>query len=215
MTAPRAVDARRAATWLVLGCGLVLGAGACSGTRGPEPPDGRPTIESEPLPIGGDFVLSSHRGEPFDLKEARGKVVLLFFGFTLCPDVCPTTLATLARVSELLGDDRSRMMPVFVSVDPDRDSAERLQEYLEFFGLDGQGVAVTGTTQEIDRVVNQYAAFYEFEHSTSEAGYLVNHTTTLYLIDQRGRVRHVFRYGDSAARIADGVRQVLVERQES
>lgn len=215
MTRPRAVDAWRAAAWLVLGCGLWLGAAACSGTRGPEPPDGRPDIESEPLPVGGDFVLTSHRGEPFDLKEARGRVVLLFFGFTLCPDVCPTTLATLARVSELLGDDRSRMMPVFVSVDPDRDSAERLQEYLEFFGLDGHGVAATGTAQEIDRVVNQYAAFYEFEQSTSEAGYLVNHTTTLYLIDQRGRVRHLFRYGDSAARIADGVRQVLAERQES
>jgi protein SCO1 len=215
MTSPRAVDDRRAVAWVVLAFGLMLGSGACSGTRGPEPPDGRPEIESEPLPIGGDFVLTSHRGEPFDLKEARGKVVLLFFGFTLCPDVCPTTLATLARASELLGDDRSRMMPVFVSVDPDRDSAERLQEYLEFFGLGRQGVAATGTAQEVDRVVNQYAAFYEFEQSSSEAGYLVNHTTTLYLVDQRGRVRHLFRYGDSAARIADGVRQVLAERQES
>lgn len=212
MTISPATAVRRRAALVVLGALLAL-ALACTDARGPEPPDGRPTIEAEPLPLGGDFVLTSHRGEPFDLREARGKVVLLFFGFTLCPDVCPTTLSTLARAAELLGDDRARMLPVFVSVDPDRDSLERLREYMDFFAL--EGVAVTGRAPEIDRVVNQYAAYYEFEQSTSEAGYLVNHTTTLYLIDQQGRVRHLFRYGDSAARIADGVRQVLAESQGS
>jgi protein SCO1/2 len=166
----------------------------------------------EPLALqdfdfGGDFELPSHTGRPFRLAAERGKVVLLFFGYTYCPDICPTTLGTMAEVEKILGADRARVQTVFVSVDPERDSLERLAEYVRHF--EAHAVAATGTKAQVDTVVAQFAAFYEKQASASEAGYLVDHTSRLYLIDPRGKVRYLFRYGEDAETIAKGVRLAL------
>jgi protein SCO1/2 len=176
-------------------------AGAPAGNAGP--------LALQTFDFGGDFELPAHTGRVFRLADARGKAVLLFFGYTFCPDVCPTTLGTVAQVEKLLGGQRDRLQTVFVSVDPERDTLERLKEYVEHFPI--QVVAATDTLARIDPVVQQYAAFYEKQPSDSAMGYLVDHTSRLFLIDTRGKVRYLFRYGETAETIAEGVRLVLAE----
>jgi cytochrome oxidase Cu insertion factor (SCO1/SenC/PrrC family) len=185
---------------LALLAGVLLAAG-CRGAERTEP------VVLEDHTIGGDFVLTDHRGQPFRLSEHRGKVALLFFGFTNCPDVCPTTLATVAEVERRLGADRERLLTVFVSVDPERDTPEALRTYIDHFRINAVGV--TAPPAELDPVVAQYAAHYEIEQSDSALGPMVAHSAYLYLIDQEGRVRYVFRYGEEAERIAEGARQLM------
>jgi protein SCO1/2 len=187
---------------------------ACGPTPSHDAVAGVGVSPAEPLALqtfdfGGDFELPAHTGTAFRLADQRGKVVLLFFGYTFCPDICPTTLATVARVEKLLGTERDRMQTVFVSVDPERDSPERLREYVGLF--EARAIAATGTRAQIDAVVARYAAFYEKQMSDSAAGYLVDHTSRLYLIDAHGKVRYLFRYGEEAETIAKGVRLALGE----
>lgn len=166
-------------------------------------------LDLQTFDFGGDFELPSHTGQPFRLADARGKAVLLFFGYTYCPDICPTTLQTMAQVETLLGADKDRLQTVFVSVDAERDTLPRLKEYVEHFRINA--VAVTAPPAQVDPVVKQYAAYYERQPSDSAMGYLVDHTSRLYLIDTQGRIRYLFRYGEEATTIAAGVRQVLAE----
>jgi protein SCO1/2 len=104
---------------------------------------------------GANFTLTDQDGRPFQLSSLRGRVVLLFFGYTSCPDACPTTLSKLARVYKLLGRHRERVVTLFVSVDPGRDTPRVLKEYLKYFRVNAVGL--TGTKEEIDRVVGFYA----------------------------------------------------------
>jgi cytochrome oxidase Cu insertion factor (SCO1/SenC/PrrC family) len=154
-----------------------------------------------------DFSLTDQDGRPFRLSQLRGKVALLFFGYTSCPDACPTTLSKLSRVYKMLGDEGGRVVTIFVSVDPQRDTPRALKEYLNYFRINSVGL--TGTKEEIDSVVGQYGARYEIEQSDSAAGYHINHSTDLYLIDQRGEVAHTFAYKDQAKPIADEILKAL------
>ncbi len=160
--------------------------------------------------IGGDFVLTDHTGAPFSLASQRGKVVLVFFGYTYCPDVCPTTLSKLASVTRRLGDDRARVTTLYITVDPERDTPEVLAADLESFDLDAFGL--TGTREEIDRVVALYGASYEsVPRPESAIKYTVNHTTTLYALDARGRVRIQFPYEATVDQVATGIETLLAE----
>jgi len=156
---------------------------------------------------GNDFALTDQNGKPFHLSQLRGKVVFLFFGYTHCPDACPTTMAKLSQVYKLLQHDAGRVVTVFVSVDPGRDTTSVLKSYLTYFHMNSIGL--TGTKEEIDMVVKQYGAKYEIEESDSAAGYHINHSTDLYLLDQKGDLARTFSYSDSARVIADGVEQVI------
>ena len=184
---------------------------ACRQSPGPAAgtPAGSDAVALQTFDIGGDFQLQSHTGQPFSLSDLRGRVVLLFFGYTYCPDVCPTTLATMAQVQRLLGPDADRVTSLFVSVDPERDDAERLREYIGHF--EARTVAVTGSKEQLDGVVKQYGAYYEKVASDSATSYTVDHTSRLYLIDTQGRLRYLFRYGDEAKVIAEGVTLALRE----
>lgn len=155
----------------------------------------------------GDFTLTDENGRQFHLAQLRGKVLLLFFGYTHCPDACPTTMAKLARVTKLLDKDAGRVVTLFVSVDPGRDTPDVLKHYLEYFHLNSFGL--TGTKEEIDAVVKQYGARYEIEQSDSAAGYHVNHSTDLYLLDQKGELAKTFGYNDGIQAIVDAIRPLL------
>jgi protein SCO1/2 len=156
---------------------------------------------------GGDFRLIDQNGRPFELARERGKVVLLYFGYTLCPDACPTMLSKLVRVYQLLGKDASRVETVFVSVDPQRDKPAKLKEYLGYFAI--PAVGLTGPKEQIDRAVHRYGARYQITDSGSAAGPLVDHSTSLYLIDPKGDLRHTFQHDERPEVIAAEVGKYL------
>ena len=175
----------------------------------PEPDTGaeRPALELPQYDIGGDFTLTGPGGEPWSLEQARGRVVLLFFGYTVCPDFCPMTLSKLVQVDEALGESGDEVLTVFVSLDPERDSPERIAEYLSYYGI--EAVGLTGSREEIDAVLVSYGGSYSLDEVDSAMRYLVTHSTYVYLIDIEGRVRHLFGSLDEAAAIESGVRQLL------
>ena len=148
-----------------------------------------------------DFTLHDQDGRIFNLKDRRGQVVLLFFGYTTCPDICPTTLSKIARVYALLGPLRQKLLTVFVTIDPKRDTPQKLKEYLQYFNINALGL--TGTKQEIDTVVDAYKATYEKVVTNSSAlGYLFDHTDYVYLIDAQGKTEHLFHPEDNARDMA-------------
>ncbi len=206
---------RMRATAAVAVAGMAVALAGCSGAPATSnrqaPPaaatgGGGAAIELQEFDFGGDFALGTapHR---FALSEHRGDAVLVFFGYTFCPDICPNTLGMVARAQALLGADRERTFVAFVSVDPQRDTPARLAEYTQHFGI--RGIGVTGTTAEIDAVVKQYNAFYEIQHSESAMGYMVDHTSRVFLVDGRGKLRYLFRSTDRAEDLASGLRAVL------
>jgi protein SCO1/2 len=160
------------------------------------------------LPVGGDFVLTDDNNQRFELSSLHGKAVLVFFGYTSCPDICPTTLSKLSSVYKQLGPDAARVKTIYISVDPQRDTPQVLKEDLSSFDLDALGV--TGTKADIDKVVAEYGASYEFIPTPeSELKYTVAHSTTLYALDTNGRTRILFPYDASIEQIVTGVREIL------
>ncbi len=172
--------------------------------------DARPT--TTPLPGTlldppkevGDFTLTDQDGQPFRLSDLRGKVALLFFGYTHCPDICPTTLAEFKRVKALLGDDAARVAFVFVSVDGERDTPERLTAYVRAF--DPQFIGLTGDDAALRPIARDFGVFYQRVNYESDANYLVDHTASTFVVDQDGRLRLVFPYGTDPAAIVTRLR---------
>jgi protein SCO1/2 len=163
------------------------------------------------LPVlsgGGDFTLTDHDNQPFQLSSQRGKAVLVFFGFASCPDACPTTLSKISAVYRKLGADAAKVKTLYISVDPQRDTPELLKEDLSNFRIDALGL--TGTRAEIDKVVAQYGASYEIiPLPDSEAKYTIAHSTTLYALDRSGKIRIQFSYDAGVDEITEGIRKIL------
>jgi protein SCO1 len=159
---------------------------------------------------GGDFVLHSSQGE-FSLKQLRGKVVLLYFGYTKCPDICPTSLSTLSQaLNELSEDELKSVQAVFVSVDPKRDSFQTLDNYVSYFHPNLMGV--TGSESEIAVVAKQYGAQYEkIAIEGSSFGYTVDHSAVTYVITQTGELRFIFPHETPSFAILEAVRYLLEE----
>jgi protein SCO1/2 len=138
-----------------------------------------------------DFTLTDQNGNKVSLSDFRGEPVFLFFGYTHCPDICPVTLSVLNGVSKEVGEaDKDKFKVLFVTIDPERDDPETLKGYVPYFNESFTGL--TGTPDEIKKVANSFRAFYMREESDSEAGYLMGHTSAVYLLDKNGKV--VLRY---------------------
>lgn len=150
--------------------------------------------------MGGDFTLTDHNGESYSLYDNNEKIKLLFFGYTHCPDACPAMLAKLNGVFIRMGKTSERVEILFISVDPERDDAARLKEYLGYFNMPVTGL--TGDAQTIAGVASRYQATYEKTDSGSAAGYFVDHSTNLYLLDKKGEIRYIFKHGDSIKMMA-------------
>ncbi len=146
------------------------------------------TVIQSPEPAY-NFELTSAEG-PVRLSDFRGKWVLLFFGYTHCPDVCPTTLADLARVMELLGKDAEKLQVIMISVDPKRDTPERMAEYVRYFHP--SFVGLTGTEDQIRDVATRYGIFYNYPEGTPDTGYIVEHTASTLLINPEGYLKVIF-----------------------
>jgi protein SCO1/2 len=141
------------------------------------------------------------------LSDFEGEVVVLYFGYTFCPDVCPITLAKLDRAMEIIGDDAEDVNVIMVSVDPQRDTPEMLKEYVEHFNPDFIGV--TGDPETIDRVATMYGVYYEAEEGTEATGYLVNHTATVMVIDRDGYLKLVLPFEGTAEEVASDIEYFL------
>jgi protein SCO1/2 len=159
-------------------------------------------MHAEPaLGVGGDFTLTSHDGRRLSLHDLRGKRVLLFFGYTHCPDACPTMLSKISRVYRTAGAAKKDLVTLFVSIDPDRDSPAALKEYLGYFAS-VNAIGLTGSKSELDKVVKAYGARYAIEPSASAAGPSVSHSTYLYVIDREGKTRKLFTHESTPDEIA-------------
>ncbi|MCR5866925.1 MAG: SCO family protein [Aquincola tertiaricarbonis] len=160
---------------------------------------------------GADYAqklsLKDPDGKQRSLDEFKGKVVVVFFGFTQCPDVCPTTMAELAEVKRSLGPDGDKVQGIFVSVDPERDTPELLKAYVANF--DPGFVALRGTPEETKAAAREFKVFYTKVPGKTEGAYSVDHTAGSYLFDPQGKVRLFTRYGSGAQALASDIKALL------
>ncbi len=159
-----------------------------------------------PVPAS-DVTLTSHTGEPVSLSDFRGGLTALYFGYTFCPDVCPTTLSTLNQALELMGDKADEVQVVMISVDPERDSPEVLASYLSNFNPDFVGL--TGTPEQIASAATPFGVFFEKHEGSAATGYLVDHTASVMVLDREGRLRLVLPFETPAEEIAADLKQLL------
>ena len=174
----------------------------------PELPDW--PLPQAAMPEGGDFTLQSADG-PVALRDFRGKVVLLYFGYTYCPDICPTSLAATAEgLKELTPDELARVAVILVSVDPKRDTPARLKEYARFFHQ--AIVGVTGTPEEIAAVAKRYGAFYaEQKVATAGDGYVVDHSADTYIVAADGKLAGKIAHATAPDQVAAIIRKYLYQ----
>jgi protein SCO1 len=154
-----------------------------------------------------ELSLTDADGKRRQLSEFKGKVTLVFFGYTQCPDVCPTTLAELAAVKRDLGADGQRVQGVFVSVDPERDTPEILKAYMASFGPDF--VALRGTPEETATAAKNFKVFYAKSPGKTEGSYTMDHTAGTYVFDAEGKVRLFVRYGSAAEALRHDLKLLL------
>ncbi len=170
-------------------------------------PGGHAALPVADTPGGGDFTLTGPDGI-FELAELRGEAVLIYFGYSWCPDACPMSLAVIAQALEALSpEEQARTRGLFVSIDPARDTPERLEEYAAFFHP--RMIGVSGQPEELAVAGRHYgAAWYRVEGGTP-AAYLIDHTSASYLVDPDGRLAATFPHGTDAARLVEATRAVL------
>jgi protein SCO1/2 len=163
----------------------------------------------DPPAPAADFELIDQNGEIYRLSEQRGKVVLIFFGYTYCPDVCPVTLSEYRKVKQQLGEKAERVEFVFITVDPERDTRERLGDYVENF--DPEFLALTADRPTLESVWESYGVYQEKRDVGSAAGYLVDHTARTYVIDAQGNWRINYPFGMEVSKIVKDTEHLLKE----
>jgi protein SCO1/2 len=172
------------------------------------PPELQSVLRPEPKPLQA-FSLTDQYQQAVNLEHLQGKWSLVFFGYTYCPDICPTTLSTLTRVVRLLQNDPqspANIQVVFVSVDPQRDTPEVIEGYLKYFNE--AFVGITGTQQGIDDLSRQFGAGYMKEPDTTPGQYLVSHTSSIFLVDPQGRLLASFSPPHDPNTIVDQFQQI-------
>lgn len=157
--------------------------------------------------FGRDFALTDHTGKPRALAHFRGRVVVMFFGFTHCPDVCPTTLAELAGAVRKLGSEGDDVQVLMVTVDPERDTPQVLSQYVTAF--DPHFLALRGTVEETARVAKEFKIIYQKSTGTQPDNYTMDHSAGTYIFDRQGRLRLYVSYGRGAEVFAHDIALLL------
>ena len=185
---------------LGLGVGLL---GACS-----EQKQAFTSIDLTGANYAKDFELTDHNGQVRHFKDFSGKVVVMFFGFTQCPDVCPTTLLELVEIKKALGKDGDRLQALFVSVDPERDTPEILKAYMVNF--DPTFLALYTTPEKLAQLAKDYKVYYKKVPGKTPTSYTIDHSAGSYVYDTKGQLRLFTRYGTGAAALTADIRQLLL-----
>jgi protein SCO1/2 len=154
-----------------------------------------------------DFALSDQDGKPRSLKDFQGKVVALFFGYTQCPDVCPTTMTEMAQVRKLLGPDGEKLQVLFVTVDPERDTPAVLKAYMANF--DPSFIALRGTPEQLAAMAKDFKVYFKKVEGKTAGSYSMDHSAASYVYDTQGRLRLYTRYGSGAQALASDIRLLL------
>jgi cytochrome oxidase Cu insertion factor (SCO1/SenC/PrrC family) len=205
-------------SWRALAVSAVILAGAAGAylyPRADAPGEGRRTdaarlmgeLMSGKVPVGGPFTLSDQNGERRSLSDFRGRLVLLYFGFAHCPDVCPTDLMAMGKLIRSLGPDGNELQPVFITLDPERDTRAVLGAYIASFHP--RFVALSGTEDEIRRVATSYKVFFEKLRPPGASTYVIDHAAYIFLLDREGGFVTLFPPSTPAERMAVMVREQL------
>ena len=194
----RAVTRRWGMAWLLVLIGLV----ACS----PDKPQFK-SIDVTGANYAQGFTLTDAQGQRRSLQDFKGKVVVVFFGYTQCPDVCPTSLQELADTRRLLGPDGDKLQGVFVTVDPARDTPELLRAYIANF--DASLVAFVPTPDELAEVARAFKIYYKKVDGKTPTSYTMDHSAGSYVYDTQGRLRLYTRYGAGAQVLSEDIRTLL------
>lgn len=163
------------------------------------------TVIQSPEP-SYDFTLTSVDGD-VSLSDFRGKIVLIYFGYTFCPDICPGTLGNVAQALRNMGTKADDVQLIMVSLDPERDTPEKLAEYMDHFHP--SFIGVTGSKEKLDEVAALYGIFYQKAEGSDATGYLIDHTATLMVLDREGYLKLVFPFGVTAEEIADDLKYMI------
>ena len=156
-----------------------------------------------------DFSLTDHNGQLRSIKDFQGKVVVVFFGFTQCPDVCPTSMQELAEVKQALGADGERLQGIFISVDPERDTLDMLKAYMENF--DPSFLALRPTPEQLPALTKDFKIYYKKVDGSTPTSYTMDHAAGSYVYDPQGRLRVYHRYGSGVEALTADVRLLLGE----
>ncbi len=193
--------------WMIAGMVLLLGLGFITFQQVTAPTilNGSPL---SPAKIAPDFTLESDRGE-IRLSDYRGKLVLLYFGYTYCPDVCPTTMLTLKQAVADSGLSSNDLQVFFITVDPVRDTVERTGSYARYFNPSFDGLS--GTQDQIAQVASDYQIHYHYNDSESATNYTVDHTSYILAIDRQGNQRLIWPHGMEADKIASDLKALMGE----
>jgi len=187
-------------------------AAALAGCDRSRPGAERPSFKGVDI-TGADYArtlsLTDADGRPRTLADFKGKVAVVFFGYTQCPDVCPTTLAELAEVKRALGPDGAKVVGLFVTVDPERDTPDLLKAYVGNFGPDFVGLR--GSAEQLQATAKEFKVFYAKVPGRAPGSYTMDHTAGSYVFDTQGRVRLFTRYGSGAKALAEDLKQLLAE----
>jgi len=190
----------------------VAAAAAFTACDGVLPGAGKPAFKAIDI-TGAEYArelsLTDPDGQSRSLADYKGKVVVVFFGFTQCPDVCPSTMAELAEVKRSLGADGARVQGIFVTIDPARDTAELLKAYVANFGPDIIGLR--GTPEQTKAAAKEFKVFFNKVPGKTDTSYTMDHTAGSYVLDAKGRVRLFTRYGTGAQALADDLKILLAE----
>jgi cytochrome oxidase Cu insertion factor (SCO1/SenC/PrrC family) len=159
--------------------------------------------------VGGPFTLTDQHGNRKTLADFRGKIVLLYFGYTFCPDVCPTDLSAIARLISMLGADGDTLQPIFITLDPERDTQEVLRNYVAAFNP--RFVALRGTEDEVRRIATAYKIYFEKVSTAGSSTYVIDHMAFIFLLDREGKYIAFFPPGTPSDRMAIMVRELLAQ----
>lgn len=190
--------------FILLCCSLALA--GCDG-KPPVPKASFMSTDVTGLDFGKGFELTDHTGHARTLADYQGKVVAVFFGYTHCPDVCPTTLAEMAQIKKQLGADGDRLQVVFITVDPERDTQELLASYVPAF--DSSFVGLRGDQTQTEKAEKDFKIFAQKVMAKDGKSYTIDHTAGTYLFDPQGRIRLFVRQGQDMASLVADIRQLM------
>jgi protein SCO1/2 len=199
----KALIGKRVFAFLVLaGAAVIVGVAGYSALK-----PGQGPVSSGTALVGGPFELTAHTGARVSDKDLEGKYLLISFGFTYCPDVCPAELQVISAALDHLGDKGKDIQPIFITIDPERDTAEALSKYMPNFHP--RYLGLTGSLEEIDKVAKAYRVYYAKGKEAGEGDYLMDHSSIIYLMDKQGTFLKHFSYGTDAKALAAGIEAAI------